>query len=119
MKYDMRGFGHFCVDSTVWISICRELFVLGWSECGSAFTFQLATTCVYNFLQAKYIAECLDEIKQELKSGDLQAKSNAVGKLLYVSIISLFLHHFYADEGYIFCLSNFLNQLDLDHGGVF
>ena len=40
------------------------------------------------YLKAKYIAECLDEIKQELKSGDLQAKANAVGKLLYVSCIT-------------------------------
>lgn len=39
-------------------------------------------------LQAKYISECLDEIKQELRSGDLQSKSNAVGKLLYVSSVS-------------------------------
>ncbi|XP_067938013.1 AP-3 complex subunit delta-1-like [Watersipora subatra] len=37
--------------------------------------------------EAKYISECLDEIKQELRSGDLQAKSNAVAKLLYLQMI--------------------------------
>ncbi|KAF6018643.1 AP3D1 [Bugula neritina] len=37
--------------------------------------------------ESKYISDCLDEIKQELKSGDHQAKSNAVGKLLYLQML--------------------------------
>jgi len=37
-------------------------------------------------LQSKYIAECLDEIKQELKQDNLAVKANAVNKLTYVSI---------------------------------
>ena len=36
-------------------------------------------------LQSKYIAECLDEIKQELKQDNLAVKANAVNKLTYVS----------------------------------
>jgi len=36
-------------------------------------------------LQSKYIAECLDEIKQELKQDNLVVKANAVNKLTYVS----------------------------------
>jgi len=35
-------------------------------------------------LQSKYIAECLDEIKQELKQDNLAVKANAVNKLTYV-----------------------------------
>ena len=35
-------------------------------------------------LQAKYIASCLDEIKQELRQQDAAVKANAVSKLTYV-----------------------------------
>lgn len=36
-------------------------------------------------LQAKYIAACLDEIKQELRQENAAVKANAVAKLTYVS----------------------------------
>lgn len=41
------------------------------------------------YLKAKYIAECLDEIKQELRQENMAVKSNAVNKLTYVSILVL------------------------------
>ena len=37
------------------------------------------------FCQAKYIAGCLDEIKQELRQENATVKANAVAKLTYVS----------------------------------
>lgn len=36
-------------------------------------------------MQAKYIASCLDEIKQELRQENAAVKANAVAKLTYVS----------------------------------
>lgn len=36
-------------------------------------------------LKAKYIASCLDEIKQELRQENAVIKANAVAKLTYVS----------------------------------
>ena len=36
-------------------------------------------------LKAKYIASCLDEIKQELRQENAVVKANAVAKLTYVS----------------------------------
>ena len=44
---------------------------------------------LYTFGQARYIADCLDEMKQEIRSGDLSAKANVIKKLLYVSISTL------------------------------
>ena len=38
-----------------------------------------------SFFQAKYIAECIDEIKQELRQENVAVKANAVNKLNYVS----------------------------------
>jgi AP-3 complex subunit delta len=35
--------------------------------------------------EAKYISECIDEIKQELKQENIAAKANAINKLCYVS----------------------------------
>lgn len=35
--------------------------------------------------QAKYISQCIDEIKQELKQDNIAVKANAVCKLTYVS----------------------------------
>lgn len=35
--------------------------------------------------QAKYIGQCLDEIKNELKDSSFSVKANAISKLLYVS----------------------------------
>ena len=67
----------------------------------------LSNFIVILYLKAKYIAECLDEIKQELKSGDLQAKANAVGKLLYVSGITSSIDN-------IMCLSIFGMSLDIN-----
>ena len=36
------------------------------------------------FIKAKYIAECIDEIKQELKQDNIAVKTNAILKLCYV-----------------------------------
>jgi uncharacterized protein YegL len=35
--------------------------------------------------QAKYIAQCIEEIKQELRQDNVAVKANAVAKLTYVS----------------------------------
>lgn len=35
--------------------------------------------------QAKYIAQCMEEIKQELRQDNINVKCNAVAKLTYVS----------------------------------
>lgn len=35
--------------------------------------------------EAKYIADCVDEIKQELKQDSMTVKANAINKLCYVS----------------------------------
>nr|CAD7395222.1 unnamed protein product [Timema cristinae] len=37
--------------------------------------------------EAKYIAQCIEEIKQELRQDNIAVKSNAVAKLTYVSMI--------------------------------
>ena len=39
------------------------------------------------FYQGKYIAECIDEIKQELRQENMAVKSNAVNKLIYVCFL--------------------------------
>ena len=39
--------------------------------------------------EAKYIAQCMEEIKEELRQDNLSVKSNAIAKLTYVSILSL------------------------------
>lgn len=39
--------------------------------------------------QAKYISQCIDEIKQELKQDNIAVKANAVCKLTYVSAFLL------------------------------
>lgn len=36
--------------------------------------------------QAKYIAQCMEEIKQELRQDNINVKCNAVAKLTYVSV---------------------------------
>jgi len=42
---------------------------------------------IFLFLfQSKYITECLDEIKQELKQENMGIKANAILKLSYVSV---------------------------------
>ena len=41
---------------------------------------------IYYLFQSKYIAECIDEIKQELKQENIAVKANAVNKLSYVSM---------------------------------
>lgn len=38
------------------------------------------------FPQAKYIAQCLEEIKQELRQENMSVKATAVAKLTYVRI---------------------------------
>lgn len=37
--------------------------------------------------ESKFIAECIDEIKQELRNGDLAVKANAVNKLTYLQML--------------------------------
>ena len=37
--------------------------------------------------EAKYIAQCMEEIKEELRQDNLSVKANAVAKLTYVSIL--------------------------------
>jgi hypothetical protein len=44
----------------------------------------------YYYFQSKYIAECIDEIKQELRQENVPIKANAVSKLTYVSIVFSF-----------------------------
>lgn len=39
----------------------------------------------YKLLQAKYISQCMEDIKQELRQDNLSVKSNAIAKLTYVS----------------------------------
>ena len=41
-------------------------------------------TYVYLLFQTKYVAQCIDEIKQELRQENVAVKSNAVIKLAYV-----------------------------------
>jgi hypothetical protein len=36
--------------------------------------------------QANYIAQCIEEIKQELRIDNINVKCNAIAKLTYVSI---------------------------------
>lgn len=38
-------------------------------------------------LQAKYIAQCIEEIKQELRQENISVKANAVAKLTYVGYL--------------------------------
>ena len=53
--------------------------------------FFLITDFEYNFLfQVKYIAQCIEEIKQELKQDNIAVKANAISKLTYVRILDLF-----------------------------
>lgn len=41
------------------------------------------------WIQAKYIAQCMEEIKLELRQENINVKCNAVAKLTYVSAFSL------------------------------
>jgi len=41
------------------------------------------------FMQAKYIAQCMEEIKQELRQENIAVKATAVAKLTYVIILSI------------------------------
>lgn len=47
--------------------------------------YRLSQTGSFVSWQAKYIASCLDEIKQELRQENAAVKANAVAKLTYVS----------------------------------
>jgi hypothetical protein len=40
--------------------------------------------------ESKYIAECMDEIKLELKMDNIAVKTNAIAKLTYVTVLMLF-----------------------------
>ena len=42
---------------------------------------------LFLILQAKYIAQCIEEIKQELRQDNIDVKANAVAKLTYVSVV--------------------------------
>lgn len=50
------------------------------------------TLSLNNFyhLQAKYIAQCMEEIKLELRQDNIAVKANAVAKLTYVSLLFSF-----------------------------
>lgn len=41
---------------------------------------------IAGFLQTKYIAQCIEEIKQELRQENMSVKATAVAKLTYVRI---------------------------------
>lgn len=58
---------------------------------------QQSFTPILFIFQAKYIAQCIDEIKQELRQDNLSVKATAVAKLTYVCVIVviLFLHLLY------------------------
>jgi len=45
----------------------------------------LNTIDLFYCLQAKYIAQCMEEIKLELRQDNTAVKSNAIAKLTYVS----------------------------------
>lgn len=63
-------------------SQCVQQIQKGLSTCAHV-TSQMDTTLFFYF-QGKYIAECIDEIKQELRQENQAVKANAVNKLLYV-----------------------------------
>lgn len=71
-----------------WISVTFQ-FVFAYSlKCWGTVSFILSQNnlcCQGLEFQSKFIAECIDEIKQELRNGDLAVKANAVNKLTYVS----------------------------------
>ena len=64
---------------TVWDSVCRC------HECDESSVCINVRAEMYICLQAKYIAECIDEIKLELRQDNMSVKANAVNKLTYVS----------------------------------
>lgn len=43
---------------------------------------------IHLFFQAKYISQCMEDIKLELRQDNLSVKSNAIAKLTYVSLFS-------------------------------
>ena len=45
---------------------------------------QLVFTKMICVFQSKYVAQCMEEIKRELKQDSLPVKANAVAKLTYV-----------------------------------
>jgi hypothetical protein len=46
------------------------------------------------YLKASYIAQCIEEIKQELRIDNISVKCNAVAKLTYVCFQNYFLKLF-------------------------
>lgn len=44
---------------------------------------------IFVMFQSKYIAECVDEIKQELRQENPAVKANAVNKLTYVRFLNV------------------------------
>jgi hypothetical protein len=55
----------------------------------------ISLNCVYVLifkliilLQAKYIAQCMEEIKQELRQENVAVKATAVAKLTYVTVLN-------------------------------
>lgn len=47
--------------------------------------------------EQKYVGACLQEIRNEVKSNDIDVKANAIAKLTYVSYLGYFIveHHMY------------------------
>ena len=48
---------------------------------------KFGTTLSKSLLQARYIAQCLDEIKHELKQDNIAIKTNAIEKLAYLQML--------------------------------
>ena len=47
----------------------------------------VTTACFAQDSESKYIAQCLEEIKQELRQQNLSVKANAVAKLNYLQML--------------------------------
>lgn len=60
----------------------KESEVMSWFKLNRLTGFVLI---VVHFIQAKYVAQCMEEIKEELRQENPGFKANAVAKLTYVS----------------------------------
>jgi len=63
----------------------------------------LSAITQHGFLQAKYIAQCIEEIKQELRQDNISVKANAVAKLNYVSSKLIILVSLSGNQSYSAC----------------
>lgn len=71
--------------------------------------FEILRLCLWYFcenfcdFQAKYIAQCMEDIKQELRQDNLPVKSNAVAKLTYVNQKKKNEKYFFTNEIFFSC----------------